>query len=147
MGPLFADLSQKMQRKVERGAEDPLKILVHSTHDTALAAMCATLDVFDDKWPAFTASITFELFKKSQPEAKQSYLQAVFSPFKPAATPEYFVRMRYQNKNMTLPICAEEGKHLAGSPEFCTLAAFRERVKELTPVDWDSECASSGYVM
>ncbi|KAJ7637137.1 histidine phosphatase superfamily [Roridomyces roridus] len=141
MGPLLADLSQKMQRKVERGAEDPLKILIHSTHDTALAAMCATLDVFDEKWPAFTAAITFELFKKTPPTARQSYLQAIFSsPFKTSAAPEYFVRMRYQNKNMALPVCAEEGKHLDGHPEICTLAAFRDRVKELTPVDWDAEC-------
>ncbi|KAJ7512066.1 histidine phosphatase superfamily [Mycena galericulata] len=147
MGPLFSDLSRKMQQKVERGAEDPLKILVHSTHDTALAAMCSTLDVFDEKWPAFTASITFELFKKTQPDAKRSYLQTVLSPFKPTETPEYFVRMRYQNKNMALPVCAEEGKHLAGFPEFCTLAAFRERVKELTPADWDNECASPGYIL
>ncbi|KAJ7145337.1 histidine phosphatase superfamily [Mycena crocata] len=145
MGPLLSDLSQKMQQKVERGAEDPLKILVHSTHDTALAALCSTLDVFDEKWPAFTASITFELFKKSQPEERRSYLQAILSPFTTTSVPEYFVRMRYQNKNMALPICAEEGKHLAGSPEFCTLAAFRERVKELTPVDWDTECASTGW--
>ncbi|KAJ7755374.1 histidine phosphatase superfamily [Mycena maculata] len=147
MGPLLSDLSQKMHHKAERGAEDPLKILVHSTHDTALAAMCSTLDVFDDKWPAFTASITFELFKKSQPVVEGSYLQAVLTPFKPKPTPEYFVRMRYQNRNMALPVCAEEGKHLPGSPEFCTLAAFRERVKELTPVDWDTECASPGYVL
>jgi len=78
MGPLLADLSQKMQHKVDRGAEDPLKILVHSTHDTALAALCSTLDVFDEKWPAFTASITFELFKKSQPADQRSYLQTIF---------------------------------------------------------------------
>ncbi|KAJ7695455.1 histidine phosphatase superfamily [Mycena rosella] len=145
MGPLLADLSQKMQQKVERGAEDPLKILVHSTHDTALAALCSTLDVFDEKWPAFTSAISFELFKKSQPADKPSYLQAIFAPLKTPAIPEYFVRMRYQNRNMALPICAEEGKHLAGSPEFCTLAAFRQRVKELTPVDWDAECASTGW--
>ncbi|KAJ7039799.1 histidine phosphatase superfamily [Mycena alexandri] len=146
MGPLLADLSQKMQQKVERGAEDPLKILVHSTHDTALAAMCSTLDVFDEKWPAFTSSITFELFRRSQPVNQRSYLQAILSPFKSNAAPEYFVRMRYQNKNMPLPTCAAEGKHLAGSPEFCTLAAFRERVKELTPVDWDTECAPTGWI-
>lgn len=52
--------------------------------------------------------------------------------------------MRYQNKNMVLPICADEGKHLPGSPEFCTLAAFRDRVKELTPVDFESECVPAG---
>jgi len=143
MGPLLADLSRKMQLKVDRGAGDPLKLLVHSTHDTALAALCSTLDVFDEKWPAFTASVTFELFKKSQPgRERQSYLQVILSPFKTASPPEYFVRMRYQNKNMALPVCSEAGKHLPGFPEFCTLATFQTRVKELTPSDWDSECAS-----
>lgn len=48
--------------------------------------------------------------------------------------------MRYLNRNLRLPICAEEGKHLPGHPEFCTLEAFKARVEELTPVDWDMEC-------
>ena len=85
MGPLLGDMMRKMQHKVEHGDKDPLKILVHSTHDTAIAGLCSTLDVFDekyavylalsslgltrslppDRWPAFTAAITFELFKKS----------------------------------------------------------------------------------
>lgn len=52
--------------------------------------------------------------------------------------------MRYQNKNLHLPLCADEGKHLAGAPEFCTLEAFMDRIKELTPVDWEAECARGG---
>jgi hypothetical protein len=71
--------------------------------------------------------------------------------------------MRYQNRNLAyvvsaavtppsdltsvrrrLPICAPEGKHLPGSPEFCTLEAFRERVQELTPTDWEVECSPGG---
>jgi acid phosphatase len=51
------------------------------------------------------------------------------------------IRMRYLNRNLRLPICAEEGKHLPGHPEFCTLEAFKARVKELTPDDWNAECA------
>jgi acid phosphatase len=54
------------------------------------------------------------------------------------------VRMRYQNKNMILPLCQDEGKHLPGSPELCSLAVFQERVKELTPTEWDVECAPGG---
>ncbi|ESK96267.1 acid phosphatase [Moniliophthora roreri MCA 2997] len=144
MGRLLDDLSRKMQHKVENGERDPLKILVHATHDTGLAALCSTLDVFDDKWPAFTASITFELFKKTADLQSSSIMHTMMSPFRTMSRPEYFVRMRYQNKNMALPMCADEGKHLPGSPEFCTLAAFRERIKELTPVDWDAECAPGG---
>jgi acid phosphatase len=50
------------------------------------------------------------------------------------------VRMRYQNRDLVLPICAAEGKHLPGAPEFCTLEAFSARVEELTPQNWDVEC-------
>ncbi|KAG5351363.1 hypothetical protein C0989_006823 [Termitomyces sp. Mn162] len=148
MGRLLDDLSRKMQHKANHGAQDPLKVLIHSTHDTALAALCSTLDVFDEQWPAFTASITFELFKKAavtpQRAADASFSQIVLSNFKSRPVPEFYIRMRYQNKNMILPACAEKGKHLPGSPEFCTLAAFGERVKELTPTDFESECTPAG---
>ena len=49
MGRLLEDLSRKMQHKVAYGSQDPLKILVHSTHDAAIAGLCSTLDVFDDR--------------------------------------------------------------------------------------------------
>ncbi|KAI0073642.1 phosphoglycerate mutase-like protein [Panus rudis PR-1116 ss-1] len=144
MGRLLSDMSEKMGSKAEKGENDPMRILIHSTHDTALAGLCNTLDVYDEKWPAFTASITFELFRKrdADSQVRSSVWQTVLSPFKPSPPePEHYVRMRYQNRNLVLPVCSEQGKHLPGSPEFCTLAAFRERVKELTPEDWDAECA------
>ncbi|PIL27691.1 hypothetical protein GSI_10844 [Ganoderma sinense ZZ0214-1] len=143
MGPLLSDLTQKMQAKSENGDANPTKILIHSTHDTCLAGLASTLEVFDEKWPAFTAAITFELFKKrQQAPAPTSVWQNVLSLL-PSSTSEHYVRVRYQNQNKALPFCAEEGKHLPGHPEFCTFAAFRERVKQLTPSDWETECAST----
>lgn len=50
MGPLLGDMIRKMQHKVEHGDKDPLKLLVHSTHDTAIAGLCSTLDVFDETY-------------------------------------------------------------------------------------------------
>ena len=59
VGRLLGDLSSKMAAKasgVSWNAKssspeaEPPRILIHSTHDTALAALLATLDVFDDKW-------------------------------------------------------------------------------------------------
>jgi len=50
MGRLLDDLQRKMTHKAEQGERDPLKILVHSTHDTALAGLCTTLDVFDERY-------------------------------------------------------------------------------------------------
>jgi len=49
MGRLLADMTTKMQHKIDRKESDPLKMLVHSTHDTAIAALCQTFDVYDDK--------------------------------------------------------------------------------------------------
>jgi hypothetical protein len=50
MGRLLGDLSSKMHQKIDLGEKEPLKLLVHSTHDTALAALASTLDVYDEKW-------------------------------------------------------------------------------------------------
>jgi len=146
MGRLLEDISTKMQKKVNQGPEDPMRLLVHSTHDTTLAGICATLDVFDDKWPAFTAYISFELFRKKDAILhNQSFLwQNVLSKFNSPSPKDYYVRMRYQNRAISLPICADQGKHLPGHPEFCTLTAFRDRVKELTPVNWEAECSAEG---
>lgn len=49
MGRLLADLSEKMTHKAENGSDDPTRILVHATHDTGVAALLNTLDVYDDK--------------------------------------------------------------------------------------------------
>lgn len=141
MGRLLADASEKMQRKTQLNSKDPTKLLVHTTHDSTLAALLCTFDVFDDKWPPFTSSVIFELFRKRTPASKQdnfSGLGALSSVWR--RQDEHYVRMRYKNENMVLPMCAEEGKHLPGSPEFCTFETFRRRVEELTPRDWAGEC-------
>ncbi|GJJ10525.1 hypothetical protein Clacol_004751 [Clathrus columnatus] len=168
MGRLLDDLQRKMSHKAVFGAKDPLKILIHSTHDTALAGLCATLDVFDHRWPPFTAAITFELFSSSYPKtASNSEITnlSILSPFTSlfagfsvnhipnifasTATPQpkfqYFIRMRYQNRTLPLPICAEHGKHLEGYPEFCTLEAFKEAVEDLIPYDFEAECLADNF--
>ena len=139
MGPLLHDLQKELERKAALGSEDPSKILIHSTHDITLAGINSALDVFDNRWPAFTASITFELFKGS-PQPTKGFLGGLRPAFLSSERPRYYVRMRYQNKNMTIPHCRLEGNHLSGAPEFCTLKAFQERIQELTPEDWDAEC-------
>ena len=143
MGPLLHDLQQKLAKKAALGSKDPSRILIHSTHDTALAGISSALDVFDNRWPAFTASITFELFKESL-QPTQGFLASLRQAFLPSETPRHYVRMRYQNKDVAIPYCKLEGNHLPGAPEFCTLKAFQERIRELTPEDWDAECVPQG---
>jgi hypothetical protein len=49
MGRLLADVSGKMQRKAQLDSRDSTKLLVHTTHDSTLAALLCTFDVFDEK--------------------------------------------------------------------------------------------------
>ncbi|KAI0264755.1 histidine phosphatase superfamily [Gloeopeniophorella convolvens] len=156
MGRLLDDLTRRMHLKTQEigrmSREPEPKIMIHATHDTALAGLANTLDVFDDRWPAFTASITFELYRRvslphkgavgqeGSPGILQTLLQSSQLRQRPG-TPQWYVRARYQNRNLVLPLCADEGKHLEGSPEFCTLQAFSDRVAELTPRDWERECS------
>ena len=143
MGPLLHDLQQKLAKKAALGSKDPSKILIHSTHDTALAGISSALDVFDNRWPTFTASITFELFRESL-QTPRGFLGGLRRAFLPSERPRYYVRMRYQNQDVAIPYCKLEGNHLPGAPEFCTLKAFQERIRELTPEDWDAECVPQG---
>jgi acid phosphatase len=50
MGRLLEDLDTHFQSKVNKGKEEPLKISVNACHDTSIAGLCATLDVFDGQY-------------------------------------------------------------------------------------------------
>ncbi|KAH6885045.1 histidine phosphatase superfamily, partial [Coprinopsis sp. MPI-PUGE-AT-0042] len=97
MGKLLEDMMNKMEHR-------PAETLVHSTHDTAIAAICSTFDVFDEKWPPFTASVTFEIFKDASGDepAGSGHSQALLSRIG-ASKSKHYVRMRYLNKDMRLP--------------------------------------------
>ena len=117
--------------------------------------------MYIERWPPFTSSVTFELFKKGysgQGLRLQHLLSGLWNshskeehctfstwvlqnPVPLTAMSNLDVWMQYRNKNLILPMCAKEGDHLAGSLEFCTLSVFQRRVKELTPTDWSVECA------
>ncbi|KAF9517796.1 hypothetical protein BS47DRAFT_1371232 [Hydnum rufescens UP504] len=139
VGRLLEELSSRMASKASKGNADPLKIAINACHDTSLAGLSQTLDVFDGRWPHFTASITFELFKGT-PTAPKGVFQKFFGSSEPAP---HYVRMRYGNRSLKLPLCAAPGRHLLGSPEFCTLEAFSKRATELAPIDWESECQAT----
>ena len=49
MGRLLAEVSAKMNQTVVDDGENPPKILIHSTHDTAIAGLLGTLEVFDSR--------------------------------------------------------------------------------------------------
>ena len=52
----------------------------------------------------------------------------------------YYVRLRYNDRVMTIPGCRKAGSHLEGDETFCTMAAFKAIADEFTPRNWKQEC-------
>lgn len=145
MGRLVNDLSRRMSSRAEKGEQDPLKFAVYATHDTALAGLLNTLDCFDGRWPAFTASMGIELFRDTSAPTTSSILGKVQSLLGLKAAPQpHYVRVRYGDRDMKLPACSAKGKHFEGRPELCTLEAFKEIAKTLQHPKgwtWEQQCA------
>ena len=156
----------------------PTKILLAGCHDTTIAASLTALGAFDvkkDKWPGFTSSIAFELFRRKNvststadarpsgaiwPSKEKTWWYFLFSPrtsvTPPARSPsnewsesdsqkldEYYVRLRYNDKPVSVPFCKAAGRHLDGDASFCTLAAFKQAADSFTPRNWKAECAAN----
>lgn len=59
----------------------------------------------------------------------------------PAASHKNYVRIRYNDKPVRIPGCAEKkSNHLPGDETFCTLEAFKEIADKFTPQNWREEC-------
>ena len=137
-----------------RGGETTMKFALSGCHDSTLAAILTSLGAFDgEKWPPYTSTIAFELFRDvNQPinnmVGAKTESQARFSLFgtgkakTPAPTPigrrpiaalsdneksrldEYYVRVRYNDRPVSIPGCRAPGMHLAGNDKFCTLVSL-----------------------
>jgi len=56
----------------------------------------------------------------------------------------YYVRLRYNDRAVTIPGCVLPGKHFPGQESFCTLAEFKKIADKFTPKDWLKECEVKG---
>lgn len=52
----------------------------------------------------------------------------------------HYVRIRYNDRIMTIPGCRKPGNHLDGDESLCTMAAFKAITDEFTPKNWKQEC-------
>ncbi|PWN27201.1 phosphoglycerate mutase-like protein [Jaminaea rosea] len=162
MGPLLRDLQWCLDEKAasseviapgenEKSEKVPLRMAIYSTHDTTLAGMLATLDLYDGRrWPAFTASVGVELWKQA---GRQAQPQASSGAEAQEARTQHFVRLLYDGRPVRMPWCAPASSPAAdGGPELCPLDMFRAKVNrevnEGRPRDaksgkvlsWDEEC-------
>ena len=137
-----------------RGGENRIQFGLSGCHDTTLAAILSSLGAFEnEKWPPYTSHIAVELFRKEgQPEYSKPEPQAQLKPrmlrFGSAKQTEedeggiprkkmgelsskerekmrgYFVRIRYNDRPITVPGCRLPGRHMEGDESFCTLVSL-----------------------
>jgi acid phosphatase len=68
---------------------------------------------------------------------------AEMSTTEQAGLDNHFVRLRYNDRPVTIPFCKLPGNHRVGDESFCTLAAFKEVADSFTPKDWKKECMTN----
>ena len=119
-------------------------------HDTTLAAVLSSLGAFEDeKWPPYTSHIAIELFRKDDEVVNDTEIKHEQRPRmlsfggtkrnestqggiarkkldKLSETERdrlkgFYVRLRYNDRPITIPGCRLPGKHLQGKEGFCTL--------------------------
>ena len=52
----------------------------------------------------------------------------------------YYVRLRYNDRIMSVPGCRPAGKHYGEDESLCTLVAFKSIVDKFTPKNWKKAC-------
>ena len=55
----------------------------------------------------------------------------------------YYVRMRFNDRVMTVPGCRKPGKHFEGDESMCTLEAFKAIADDFLPTNWKRECQAN----
>lgn len=152
LGRLMSDLRLSMAQKVKEADQDPLRLRIFAAGQPTLAGSLIALDCYDGHLPGFTASLTFELYKRTPdagsaisgiPQEKDDKTVERASVVS-APKPEHYVRAIYQDKPLTPPACAKPGKHYPGHPELCTFQAFSDIVKAITPKNWSEDCKKTG---
>ncbi|KAI8097301.1 histidine phosphatase superfamily [Halteromyces radiatus] len=145
LGRLMADIRDRMVRRANgtdhKVGEEEYKLSIYSGHDTTIAPILIILGGYDNRWPPFGSSIIFELFKKQGTTTSDGGMFGWFN--KKNKEEDHFVRVRFNNKILQLPGCAEKGKHHSdsGDQSLCTLEAFKKIVQEQIPDDWTTECS------
>lgn len=113
------------------------KLYVYSGHDATLVPLLSSLGILNSNsaWPPFASNVIIELFEdKRQGQQQQSNTTATTTNNNP-----YFVRVKYQEKPVTIPEC----KAFASSSDesLCPVDEFFKIIDRYYPNDYKEQCA------
>lgn len=168
IGALAGDVVARMIEKTRQplSANNDIKFGLSGCHDTTLAALLSSLGAFkDEPWPPYTSHIAIELFQQRTSASpvlntNKGWWTSLFGAAKTSASPSrtaltklsetekqglegWYVRLRYNDKVMTVPGCRPAGKHFGEDESLCTLAAFKGIVDKFTPPNWKGACRAN----
>ncbi|XP_065063740.1 lysophosphatidic acid phosphatase type 6-like [Rhopilema esculentum] len=113
VGGFIEAMCSQIEDKVRHKSD--LKFVLYSGHDMTMMTMLYVLGVYDFKWPKYAADVKLELYQdKNQ---------------------DWFVKLLYNDKDLTLPGC--------GTP-VCPLSRFLELCEPYRVKDWYAECGIKG---
>ncbi|KAI8870885.1 phosphoglycerate mutase-like protein [Ramicandelaber brevisporus] len=127
------------------------KMAIYSGHDITVAALKSGLGAEVEQWPDFASMMAIELIKDTT-EVSRINSTPVLAASTAAAKPRpqtfpkdvpskgYYVRVRENDKIMTLPTCTAAGQHherlrKETGETMCTLDAFLETIENIVPGD------------
>lgn len=123
VGTLLGDLVDRMLAAADApDKERRLKVALMACHDTTLGGLLTSLGASDGRWPPFTSSIAFEMFRKRELEQSKSLWSRLLGGGK--GKEEYYVRLRYNDKPVVVKGCRKPGNHLEGDESFCTMVSL-----------------------
>ncbi|XP_062121652.1 LOW QUALITY PROTEIN: prostatic acid phosphatase [Drosophila sulfurigaster albostrigata] len=121
-GPLLKDILTRFSKKIEKQLHPDRTVFVYSAHDTTIANLLNTLNLFQLHSPPYTACIMFELRVNDQnkPLVSLFYKNTTAEPLP-----------------MDIPGCGVS----------CPLEKLFQLYEDVLPVDWDAECQRSTLTM
>lgn len=143
-GKLIEDIVGKIQEKVE--ANSPMKLCVYSSHDSMIAPLLTSYQLYNNMWPPFSSHIIFELYQSNSP-ARQILAAGEQAGKGEAVQREereggkgaegHFVRMIYNSEVKRIPECQAEAVE---DGTLCPLETFLKISQKLIPRDYKEEC-------
>jgi len=111
-------LIENQTKVVNHILEKKAKLLyVYSGHDTSIATILNSLEVFNGLAPPYASAVLFELLKREEGK--------------------HFVRIAYKNDTEATPYPLT----LPGCATLCPLEKFKQLTGSLVPEDWANECS------
>ena len=136
-----AFLYEVVQRMVDtaQNKNNTLKIALFGGHDSTIAATLASLGALEGEngsWPSYTSSLAVELFRYEGSKSERSrtnggVLGRIARPWRLRGGSNsldykagWYVRLRYNDRVVTLPGCQPASNHLEGHKDFCTFVCY-----------------------